>query len=64
MFDNSQNHHAKPSDALSVNILNLKDGGKNPRQCETDGILVIMGNVPFKSCIHLNTDSGDEFLTD
>ena len=31
MFDNSQNHHAKPPDALSVNILNLKDGGKNPR---------------------------------
>jgi hypothetical protein len=31
MFDNSQNHHAKPPDALNVNVLNLKDGGKNSR---------------------------------
>lgn len=31
MFDNSQNHHAKPPDALSVSVLNLKDGGKNAR---------------------------------
>ena len=31
MFDNSQNHHAKPPDALSVNIINLKDGGKNSK---------------------------------
>ena len=31
LFDNSQNHHAKPPDALSVNIINLKDGGKNAR---------------------------------
>lgn len=31
MFDNSQNHHAKPPDALSVNVINLKDGGKNSR---------------------------------
>lgn len=30
-FDNSQNHHAKPPDALTVNVLNLKDGGKNAR---------------------------------
>ena len=31
MFDNSQNHHAKPPDALSLHILNLKYGGKNSR---------------------------------
>jgi hypothetical protein len=31
VFDNSQNHHAKPPDALSVSIINLKDGGKNTR---------------------------------
>jgi hypothetical protein len=39
MFDNSQNQHAKPLDALSVNILNLKDGGKIPDLCATDGSL-------------------------
>jgi hypothetical protein len=47
MFDNSQNHHAKPPDALSVNVLNLKDGGKNSRPMrdgcftQTDGQKVI-----------------------
>jgi hypothetical protein len=31
IFDNSQNHHAKPPDALSVSKMNLKDGGTNQR---------------------------------
>lgn len=29
MFDNSQNHHAKPLDALSVTAMNLKNGDVN-----------------------------------
>ena len=29
IFDNSQNHHARRPDGLSVNQLNLSDGGKN-----------------------------------
>lgn len=29
MFDNSQNHHAMPPDALNAKTLNLSDGGKN-----------------------------------
>ncbi len=31
-FDNSQNHHAKAPDALNVNMLVLKDKGKNVPQ--------------------------------
>lgn len=31
MFDNSQNHHAKPPDALSASKMNLTDGGVNQR---------------------------------
>jgi hypothetical protein len=29
MFDNSQNHHALPPDALNAKVLTIKDGGKN-----------------------------------
>jgi hypothetical protein len=32
MFDNSQNHHARPPDALCVKNLNLSDGGKNTKK--------------------------------
>lgn len=42
MFDNSQNHHAKPPDALSVNCINLKDGGKNARPMR-DGWFTVNG---------------------
>jgi hypothetical protein len=31
IFDNSQNHHAKAPDALSVSNMNLRDGGANQR---------------------------------
>ena len=31
IFDNSQNHHALPPDALRASALNLSDGGKNVR---------------------------------
>jgi hypothetical protein len=31
IFDNSQNHHAKPPDALSVQKMNMKDGGVNQK---------------------------------
>ena len=32
MFDNSQNHHAKPPDALNANKINLNDGGRQSVQ--------------------------------
>jgi hypothetical protein len=53
MFDNSQNHHAKPLNALSVNVLNLKDGGKNSRPMRKNGILTATGSVSSKPFIHL-----------
>jgi hypothetical protein len=44
MFDNSQNHHAKPPDALSVSNMNLRDGGANQRLMRCGWFLDQQGN--------------------
>ena len=44
MFDNSQNHHAKPPDALSVSGMNLSNGGANQRRMRNGWYLDSSGN--------------------
>ena len=44
MFDNKQNHHAKPPDALSVSGMNLSNGGANQRRMRNGWYLDSSGN--------------------
>ena len=37
LFDNSQNHHAKAPDALSVSSMNMRNGGVNQRLMRDGG---------------------------
>ena len=45
MFDNSQNHHAKPPDALSVTTINLKNGGVNQRLTRNGWFIDAQGDL-------------------
>ena len=44
MFDNSQNHHASPPDALNANKMNLSNGGINQRLMRDGWFLDTNGN--------------------
>ena len=44
VFDNSQNHHAKPPDALTVSKMNMGDGGVNQRLMRAGWFLDQNGN--------------------
>ena len=45
VFDNSQNHHAKAPDALSVSKMNLKDGGANQRLMRNGWLMSAEGMI-------------------
>jgi hypothetical protein len=49
LFDNSQNHHALPPDALKASALNLKDGGKMSRNNAMAGSRR-MASATFRLC--------------
>lgn len=44
MFDNSQNHHARAPDALSVSNMNLRNGGANQRLMRDGWFIDSQGN--------------------